>query len=163
VSHASPGKLTYLPIVASAQWRDKGERLYMPTEHAAYLPKPEYKRQQKDTPDSTAPRYDNPLTRHQLSYLNGGGGSGKTTRAIELFQLRDPLVFFAKFCRNRSNCSRDIAIFRFIKMATAAILDFQNFTFLTVRRLKRSERRRYTKFSVNRSNRCRDRAIFRFF
>ncbi|MCU7879580.1 MAG: AAA family ATPase, partial [Candidatus Thiodiazotropha sp. (ex Lucinoma aequizonata)] len=40
-----------------------------------------------------APRHDDPLTRHQLSYLNGGGGSGKTTRAIELFRPRDPLVF----------------------------------------------------------------------
>ena len=39
---------TYLPTAASVQWRDKGERLYMPMEHAAYLPKPEYKRQQKD-------------------------------------------------------------------------------------------------------------------
>ena len=54
-------------------------------EHAAYISKPDYKRQQKDMPDSTAPRYDIPLTRHQLSYLNGGSGSGKTTRAIELF------------------------------------------------------------------------------
>ncbi|MEW8686497.1 MAG: hypothetical protein AB2556_11855 [Candidatus Thiodiazotropha sp.] len=42
--------------------------------------------------DSTAPRYDDPLTRHQLSYLNGGGGSGKTTRAIELSrQKKNPL------------------------------------------------------------------------
>ena len=41
---------------------------------------------------STAPRYDDPLTRYRLSYLNGGGGSGKTTRAIELFRTRKPLV-----------------------------------------------------------------------
>ena len=55
--------------------------------------KPEYTRQQKDMPDSTAPRFDDPLTRYQLSYLNGGGGSGKTTRAVELFRQRDTLVF----------------------------------------------------------------------
>jgi len=32
----------YLPTVAPAQWRDKGEQLCMPQEHAAYLPKAEY-------------------------------------------------------------------------------------------------------------------------
>jgi len=80
----------YLPTVAPAQWRDKGEQLYMPQEHAAYLPKAEYMSQQKDFPLSTARRYYDPLTRHQLNYLNGGGGSGKTTRAIELFRVRDP-------------------------------------------------------------------------
>ncbi|MEW8688029.1 MAG: hypothetical protein AB2556_19635 [Candidatus Thiodiazotropha sp.] len=47
--------------------------------------------QVKDVPDSTAPRFDDPLTRHQLSYLNGGRGSGKTTRAIELFRQKKPL------------------------------------------------------------------------
>ncbi|MEW8689103.1 MAG: hypothetical protein AB2556_25055, partial [Candidatus Thiodiazotropha sp.] len=67
--------------IASAQWRDKGEQLYIPLWHAVYLPNPEYVSQVKDVPDSTVPRYDNPLTRHQLSYLNGGGGSGKTMRA----------------------------------------------------------------------------------
>ena len=38
----------------------------------------------------------------------------------------------AKFGRNRSNCGRDMAIFRFFKMTAAAILDFSNFKFLTV-------------------------------
>ncbi|MEW8689143.1 MAG: AAA family ATPase, partial [Candidatus Thiodiazotropha sp.] len=33
------------------------------------------------------------MSRHVLSYLNGGGDSGKTTRAIELFRHREPLVF----------------------------------------------------------------------
>lgn len=83
----------YLPPVAPAQWRDKGEQLFMPQEHAAYLPRPEYIQQQKDLPCSTAPCFDDKLTRHSLSYLNGGGGSGKTTRAIELFRNRDPIVF----------------------------------------------------------------------
>ncbi|MEW8688325.1 MAG: hypothetical protein AB2556_21140, partial [Candidatus Thiodiazotropha sp.] len=71
--------------IAPAQWRDKGEQLYMPLWHAVYLPDPEYVSQIKNVPDSTAPGYDDSLTRHQLSYLNGGGGSGKTTRAIKLF------------------------------------------------------------------------------
>jgi len=83
------GQIYLLPTVAPAQWRDKGEWLYMPMEHAAYLSKPEHKRQQKNLTRSTAPRHDDPLTRHQLSYLNGSGGSGKTTRVIELFQQRD--------------------------------------------------------------------------
>ena len=79
-------------LVAPAQWRDKGETLYMPVDHAAYLPKPEYKSQQKEMPPSAAPRHNDPLSRHGRSYLNGGGGSGKTTRAIELFRAKDPLV-----------------------------------------------------------------------
>ena len=33
----------------------------------------------------------------------------------------------AKFCRNRSNRVRDMVIFRFDKMADAAMLDFQIF------------------------------------
>lgn len=36
------------------------------------------------------PRYDDPLTQHWLNYLNGGEGSGKITRAIEHFRVRDP-------------------------------------------------------------------------
>jgi len=68
----------------------------------------------------------------------------------------------AKFGRNRSNCGRDMAIFRFFKMAAAAILDFSNFKFLTVGQLKRVEMRRNAKFGQNRSKRGRDMAIFRF-
>ena len=37
-----------------------------------------------------------------------------------------------KFGRNRSNRGRNMAIFRFLKMAATAILDFSNFKFLTV-------------------------------
>jgi len=65
-----------------------------------------------------------------------------------------------KFGRNRSNCGRDI--FRFFKMAAAAILDFSNFIFLTVGQLKRVEMRRRARFGQNRSKRGRDMAIFRF-
>ena len=82
-----------LPHVAPAQWRDKGETIYSPQEHAAYEPKPEHWGASNDVADSAAPPYADPLTRHALSYLNGGGGSGKTTRAIELFRGRKPLVF----------------------------------------------------------------------
>ena len=36
------------------------------------------------------------------------------------------LHYYAKFCRNPFNCGRDIAIFRYFKMAAAAILNFRN-------------------------------------
>jgi len=82
-----------LSPVAPAQWRDKGETIFSPQDHAAYEPKPEYWGASNDVADSTASPYADPLTRHALSYLNGGGGSGKTTRAIELFRRRKPLIF----------------------------------------------------------------------
>jgi len=49
-----------------------------------------------------------------------------------------------------------MTIFRFFNMATAAILDFQNFKVLTVGWLKRFEMRRRAKFGENRSNHGRD-------
>jgi len=68
----------------------------------------------------------------------------------------------AKFGRNRSSGGRDMAIFRFFKMAAAAILDFSNFKFLTVVRLKSVELRRYAKFGRNQSNRDPDMAFYDF-
>jgi len=56
-----------------------------------------------------------------------------------------------------------MAIFRFFKMAAAAILDFRNFKSLTVRTLKRVELRHYAKFRRNWPKRGRDIAIYRFF
>ena len=65
-----------------------------PKRQPAYLAKPDYiANTKKDLSPSTAPRHDDPLSMHRLSYLSSGGGSGKTTRAIELFLLRNPLVF----------------------------------------------------------------------
>jgi len=69
----------------------------------------------------------------------------------------------AKHAENRSKRGGDIAIFRFFKMAAAAILDFSNFKYLTVGTLKRAELRRRGKFCQNRSKRGGDIAIFRFF
>ncbi|CAG8553894.1 12053_t:CDS:10, partial [Racocetra fulgida] len=40
----------------------------------------------KNITESTAPSIHDPITRSQVSYLNGGGGSGKTTRAIQIFK-----------------------------------------------------------------------------
>jgi len=56
------------------------------------------------------------------------------------------LCFRAKFRRNRSNRSQNMLIFRFSKMAAAAILDFQNFKLSTVNGFKRVELRGHAKF-----------------
>ena len=66
---------------------------------------------------------------------------------------------FGDFTPNRS---QNMVIFRFSKMASAAILDFQNFKFSTTDGFKRVELRRRAKLGRNRLNRCRDMAIFLF-
>ena len=58
-----------------------------------------------------------------------------------------------KFREDRSNRSRDMADFRFFMMAAAAILDFENFKFLTVGTLKRFQLRLCAKCCRNHSNR----------
>ena len=58
-----------------------------------------------------------------------------------------------KFREDRSNRSGDMADFRFFKMASAAILDFAKFKFLTVGTLKSIELRPHAKFCQNRSKR----------
>ncbi|MEW8688919.1 MAG: AAA family ATPase [Candidatus Thiodiazotropha sp.] len=83
----------FLPPVAPAQWRDKCEKICMPQEHADNGAEPAWVAAKRDLTPSTAPRHDDPLSRCALSYLNGGGGSGKTTPAIELFRQKEPLVF----------------------------------------------------------------------
>ena len=77
--------------VAPAIWRDKGETIYSAQDHAAYEHEPEHWGASNDVPESTAPSHADPLTRHVLSYINGGGGSNKTTRTIDLFRARNPL------------------------------------------------------------------------
>ena len=88
---ACSGRSSFL---RSPQVSGVNEELYMSMEYAAYIAKPDYiANRKKDLTPSTAPQHEDPLSRHRLSYLNAGGGSGKTTRAIELFRKRDPLVF----------------------------------------------------------------------
>ena len=55
-----------------------------------------------------------------------------------------------------------MAIFRFLKMAAAAILDFGNFKFLTIGTVERVKLHHHAKFRRNRSNRGWDMAILRF-
>lgn len=82
----------YEKLVLPTEWRIKNEKLHAPRENSAYYAKPEVICQKNDRDPSTAPTYTDKLSRHRLSYLNGGGGSGKTTRAIELFRARKPLM-----------------------------------------------------------------------
>ena len=67
-------------------------------DYTAYEPKPEHcgapaSALASVNNDSAEPSHADPLGSHALSYLNGGGGSGKTTRANEVFRGRIPLVF----------------------------------------------------------------------
>ena len=64
-----------------------------PQDYTAYEPKPEHCGDLASVNnDSAEPSHADPLVSHALSYLNGGGGSGKTTRANEVFRGRNPLV-----------------------------------------------------------------------
>ena len=77
--------------VCLAQWHDKGQKLYLSNKGAEYYPKPEHLKQAKLLAQSTALRFNDPVSRLQLSYLNGGGGSWKTIRAIDIFWVKEPL------------------------------------------------------------------------
>jgi len=65
----------------------------------------------------------------------------------------------AKFCWN---CGRDMAIFRFFKMAAAAMSDVWNYKVLTVGRIISAELRHHAKFRGDWSNRCHDISILDF-
>ena len=62
------------------------------------------------------------------------------------------LLHHAKFGQNRLNRVQDMAIFQFFKMVAAAILDFENFKFLTAGAVKRVELHHRAKFRQNRPN-----------
>ena len=68
-----------------------------------------------------------------------------------------------KFRENRPNGCGDIAIFRFFKMAAAAILDFQKFIFLTASTFERPNLRYCGKHHQDRKIRCRHMANFQCF
>ena len=74
--------LELIQEIQPSQWRDKGEKIHGPDPNVVYLPKDRHWKSVKNIPDSNAPSIYDPITRSRVSYLNGGGGSGKTTRAI---------------------------------------------------------------------------------
>ena len=59
----------------------------------------------------------------------------------------------AKFREDQSKRSGDMADFRYLMMAAAAILDFENFKFLSIGTIRRVELRLFAKFGRNRCNR----------
>ena len=63
---------------------------------------------------------DHDRIQHSLDFQNFYFSTVSTVKTVELHH-------YAKFCRNRFNRGRDIAIFRYFKMAAAAILYFKNF------------------------------------
>ncbi|CAG8687539.1 17281_t:CDS:2, partial [Cetraspora pellucida] len=79
--------------IQPGQWHDKGEKIYGPVTDIVYWPKNRYWESIKNIPESTAPSIHDPITRCGKSYLNGGGGSGKTTRAIRIFKNINMVVF----------------------------------------------------------------------
>ncbi|RHZ44471.1 hypothetical protein Glove_724g33 [Diversispora epigaea] len=79
--------------IQPGQWRDKGEKIYGPVADIVCWPKNRHWELIKNISDSIAPSIHDPITRCQKFYLNGGGGSGKTTRAIRIFKNINMVVF----------------------------------------------------------------------
>ncbi|CAG8675940.1 979_t:CDS:10 [Cetraspora pellucida] len=79
--------------IQSSQWRDKDEKIYRPVTNIVYWPKNRHWESIKNIPKSTAPSIHDPITRCRKSYLNGGGGSEKTTCAIRIFKNINMVVF----------------------------------------------------------------------
>jgi len=69
----------------------------------------------------------------------------------------------AKLHRNRSISCKNIKIFRFFKMAAAAILDYRIHKILLAESGRMAHANHFTKFCHNRSFHCGDVAIFRIF
>jgi len=66
-----------------------------------------------------------------------------TPRRAEMCRL-------AKFCADRSNLCRDMAVFRFSRWRSSTILDFLNFAILTTHALRKSKMHHGAKFCANR-------------
>jgi len=84
-----------------------------------------------------------PWSNFSLDFQNFNFSTARTVKKVELHH-------YAKFCRNRFNRGRNIAIFRCFKMAAAAMLNLKNFKFLTVGRITSVELRHRAKFRRNR-------------
>ena len=66
----------------------------------------------------------------------------------------------AKFCQNRLIGCKDIKIFQFFKIASAAILDFQIGEILLADGVWRAQMHHFAKHRQNQSFRCRDITFF---
>ncbi|CAG8540346.1 6580_t:CDS:10, partial [Cetraspora pellucida] len=72
--------------IQPSQWCNKGKKIYGPVSDIVYWPKNRHWESIKNIPESTAPSIHDPITRCWKLYLNGGGGLGKTTCAIQIFK-----------------------------------------------------------------------------
>ncbi|PKB96352.1 hypothetical protein RhiirA5_434978 [Rhizophagus irregularis] len=72
---------------------DEGKKIHGPDPNVIYWPKNRYWKSIKNITKSIAPSIHDPITRSRVSYLNGGGGSEKTTRAIQIFKDINMVVF----------------------------------------------------------------------
>ncbi|CAG8628278.1 23350_t:CDS:10, partial [Racocetra persica] len=79
--------------IQSRQWRDNGEKIYGPDPNVVYWAKNRHWESIKDIIESTASSIHDPITRSRVFYLNGGGGSEKTTCAIRIFKDINMVVF----------------------------------------------------------------------
>ncbi|CAG8480295.1 19201_t:CDS:2, partial [Racocetra fulgida] len=95
ISEPLKEKILSEPIreIQPGQWRDKGEKIYGPDPNVVYWPKNRHWESIKNITKSTAPSIHDPITRSRVSYLNGGGGSEKTTRAIRIIKDINMVVF----------------------------------------------------------------------
>jgi len=91
-----------------------------------------------------------------LIFLNFNGRNPHEDETASLCQIS------SKSVKPRPKYGNFPIFLQMAAVAAAAILDFQNFKFLTVGRLKRVEVRCRAKFGPNRSNRGRDMTIFLF-
>src|SRR5436190_22469605 len=90
---SEPLKEEKIREIQPVQWRDKGEKIHGSDPNVVYWPKNRHWESIKNITESTAPSIHDPITRSQVSYLNGGGGSGKTTRVIRIFKDINMVVF----------------------------------------------------------------------
>ena len=79
---SEPLKEEKIREIQPGQWRDKGEKIHGPDPNVVYWPKNRHWELIKNITESIVPSIHDSITRSRVSYLNGGGGSGKTTRAI---------------------------------------------------------------------------------
>ncbi|PKK67854.1 hypothetical protein RhiirC2_782990 [Rhizophagus irregularis] len=90
---SEPLKEEKIREIQPGQWHDKGEKIHGPDPNVVYWPKNRHWESIKNITESIAPSIHDPITRSRVSYLNGGGGSGKTTRTIRIFKDINIIVF----------------------------------------------------------------------
>jgi len=91
---------------------------------------------------------------HHVEFLKG--------KILSKEVWRTEVRHHAKFCRNSSINRGDIAIFRLLKMAAAAMLDLRNREILLAEGIEMAEMHHHSKFRQNRPIHCGDIVFFDF-